>query len=124
MTKLTVEMLKTKNIAFFPASEGEARQIQKILLRFGLRWKNGETEICNTAACVSHGIALINGTIYTHGDADNRQYMLATLQNLMPAVDDVRDLRLAALEKEIAALKTEMTSAPRLSLARKGAPKP
>lgn len=124
MSKLTLDMLRTKNIAFFPASEGEARQIQKILLRFGLRWKSGAAEITNTAACVSHGIALIDGVIYTHGDGDNRQYMLATLQNLMPAVDDMRDLRLAALEKEIAALKGEVTAAPRLSLGRTGGPKP
>lgn len=104
---LTREFIKANTIAFFPASEGEAKYIQKRLFALGASWVNSGTSLHSGAACVSGGIVCIKGTIYNFGDNDTRQAIICDVRALSPFVDAATltlEARVKELEQQVAEL--------------------
>lgn len=97
---LTREFIKANTIAFFPASEGEAKYIQKRLFALGASWVNNGATVYSGAVCVRDGMLCVNGTMYTFSEDSTRQAIICDVRALSPFVD-AATLTLEARVKEL-----------------------
>lgn len=111
--KITRDLLRGNTLLFFPANECEAGFIQQQLLDMGCIWKNGETSIAHAVACVSTGMCVFNGRIYTtpsgtslqkgllcRSDQFETPFLTPEMTFLMEQFDKVNK-RLAAIEEQL-----------------------
>lgn len=74
--KITPAFCREKTLAFLPKTAGEAAIIQKHFFKMGYAWKTGGTALQHLNACVTHGIVIMNNTLYTS------PYELTNLSNV------------------------------------------
>lgn len=97
---LTKKFLCENRVAFFPASMGEAKYIQKRLFALGLGWIDNGKTLYDGDACVSSGIVVDGGKIYTLGISDDRAFIVATVADLS-ATFNPQAGKIAALEQKV-----------------------
>lgn len=104
---LTEAFFKSSKLAFFPASRGEARYIQKRLFELGAAWVNTGRTISSVDGCVDFGILSDKGTLYTFADDTMTKAIVCDVRCLSPhslPSDSLLEERLAALEKQVGEL--------------------
>lgn len=126
---LSKEFFKTQQIAFFPASAGEAIYIQQRLAAMGLRWKSGAKMLTQTDEIIKNGLVLQNGIMFTGNAEIPNEYIVCDVRALSPFVDMssmLLEKRIAELEQQVAeltqALKPSKLSKPAGASAKKAAP--
>lgn len=121
--KLTAAFLRANHVAFLPASEGEAAHIQRELFKLGQRWKSGGAEVANKAQCVTHGIYVEAGVIYTLADNFEGDYLLFRAGDLGYSVAQHEATRIDALEKQVRELRAALSPKKDIKLPPAGMPK-
>lgn len=124
--QLTKEFFKTRQIAFFPATAGEAIYIQQRLAEMGLRWKSGTAVVTECDDIIKRGLVLQNGKMFI-GNADIRnEYIVCDVRALSPYIDMptlALEQRVAELEQQVAEL-TQALKPTKLSKPATAAAKP
>ena len=111
---LTAEFLKAATIIFFPATHGESKYIQKRLFALGATWAYRGKNLNGDDDCLSNGIIVKQGTIYTIKDSYDSMGIVCDVRVLSDHVDApsvAMQRRIDALEKEIAELKATVKPA-------------